>query len=877
MEELIKIILDKKYTLETLLLCTPFENDSDRNLLGYFKPSLFFSNDFYAEPCIHIHINQISNEINDKMKNNGNFRGITEINVLKETKAELEKKLDIIEEFNSVIETCMYSEDISYIRSFPGSGKTTYLHKLLFDFRNSHDSVIIDFKSFIPYLTLSGKACNKIFRNKNVNMQNTLVKFIFLLINEINSLLSKRKFNEKESSSTYKEYLKKIETNFNIIFNEREEETDIIELFKPFVENIAQYTREDICYNEFINNVIKYLQQSFVEENSKNIDFLLKFIVVIKLCNLDENVFKSGNYKFIFAFDNLEYFICQDTIYDEDILLIEEILHDFLKTIETFLQNGRAITTHKSNIFIGHFKFIMLIRDSTNFLKGPRQNDDKIKQILDITDTYSITEIHSKRYNAFTNLGVLSKVDAEIYDTIQKILSDISPYRNSSGVSIEEMFNHNKRRMTSYLYDVLKDNENRKECRLLINQIDLQQKELEDKVSDKEKRELKEKNDIWKNALRNYILRLLMDNIQRTKYFSDLQAIGKNAEDLGNGYARKILTYLYLKYLENPNEYVGFYSMMHTVFDKPSTKIEDCNISKVLLETIATIIIKLNEPEKESTKWCQLILVRFEHKKLTKEILIKELQHSYNQKSDESDKYGFKITEAGRYYLTLLPRFEYFACRYISGTKPLYSYENIKCNSERNISEKSFACYNIIEKVKSKTIGGIYKGNLQNGCVQEIFNRDTEFFSNTKGCNFEEMYSGDYMYKLHNNTYGISQIKNIIVNHIGYLDRFRGYVLYFNETENSSEYINKSQKKILSKYLLRVIQEYIDKLHEYAQKKDDRGKFYIDHYNRKNGKRSVETLIQKLNQNVIIETKKLDIKDDYSFNSIFEDNDEYFN
>lgn len=577
---------------------------------------------------------------------------------------------------------------------------------------------------------------------------------------------------------------------------------------------------------------------------------------------MSEEEITNRNYKFIFAFDNLEYFIDKDAIYDEDILEIERILQEFLKSIEKYLKNGISINNSKENLFIGNFKFIMIIRDSTNFLKGPRHNDDKKVSLLDITDAFNLNEIHSKRYNAFRAADILSETDNEIYTTIQTIMSDISPYRNSSGVSIEEMFNHNKRRITLYLYQILKDDENRKRYITLINEI-------------KEGEADKDKNDIWKNASRTYIIRLLLDNIQSTQYFSDLLAIGKSADDLGKGYARRILTYLHLKNIDNKNCYVGYYDLLHHVFDKPSYNPNAGKIKDDLFDKIAAILIKLNEPEKESTRWCQLILIRFEHREITKEALIQELKKSYSNKSDNIEKFGIKITEAGSYYLSLLPKFDYFACRYYSNSKPLYLVDNIKPVNNININEQSFPCYRYIEKVKKQTIGYTNsQGEFIKGCVQEIYDSDVKFFTNKKRCNFDDMYKQNYLYRNNGSTNGISQIKDIIIKHIGHLDGFRGFILYFNENKLSEfGYVEKEHKKILSNYILGVIKEYMEVLQNYAEKKDLKGIYYIDNYNYINNERAVVALINKINLNLEKEQKKI-VNGDLSFESLFEGNDE---
>lgn len=271
-----------------------------------------------------------------------------------------------------------------------------------------------------------------------------------------------------------------------------------------------------------------------------------------------------------------------------------------------------------------------------------------------------------------------------------------------------------------------------------------------------------------------------------------------------------------------------------------------------------------------------MVLIRFKHRKISKDALIQELKNAYNTRNDNTSSFGIKITEAGSYYLTLLPKFEYFSCRYYSNSRPLYLIDNIKPINNGNVSEKSFLCYKYIEKVKKQTIGYTNStGVFVNGCIQEIYNSDVSFFTNKRfGCNFDDMYKGNYLYKHKNSTYGMSQIKSIIVNHIGHLDGFRGFILFFNEDKStSSEYVVRDHKKILAGYILNVIEEYVEKLKEYADECDSSGVYYIDHYTRKNDERMVEILIRQLSINLLKERHKLD-KGDLSFSSLFDKIDE---
>lgn len=92
MNRLAEIIKQQEYTLETLLLCTPFESDSDRNLLGYFDEEAFFEKGFYADPNMSDQIKNIEKEIKEKEKENGK-NSSEEIEALKAQREKLELML----------------------------------------------------------------------------------------------------------------------------------------------------------------------------------------------------------------------------------------------------------------------------------------------------------------------------------------------------------------------------------------------------------------------------------------------------------------------------------------------------------------------------------------------------------------------------------------------------------------------------------------------------------------------------------------------------------------------------------------------------------------------------------------------------------------
>lgn len=801
LEELQKKIQEKNYSLDTLMLATPYETRADRDLCGLLDEDVF-NNDLYVE----------TDKSNTK-------------------------------KFEEDIIKGRYIDTPYYIRASSGSGKTTYLRHFLYTNSDKISSILFDFytATSTPML-LNDSLKNVTVNGKNVKFkyENTKYKFISVLIKQLDALINKNTLKEKYDfkdniNEKYFSYIKEISKNFKQRFCDDGECTNLLKPAKALFDIISNVkSNTDNPQQEYLNFKNSFLNK-FVEiyismqgDIKDIILFLLRLIIIFKLCKLDDISFSERNYCYVLAFDNIEHFIDDDIVFDEDILFIESALEDLIRDTENiFSCTCSAEFSKKRTIFQDNFRILLSVRDTTNFLKKQIHSCDFPISQVDITKWFDISLIHKRKYDFFGKL--ISEDNRDIYETMQLVLSDVTKYKNSSGRSLEEMYNNNKRRITLYLGNIFKNKAYRAEYKSIRQTAD-------------DVEVVKQHRDIFKSASRSFINRLMLDNIKKTGYFEGIFTMPSKDSNLGKGYARRILNYLNIKRGEGNMDYIGFFDLMNDVFKFPN-----CNdvIDDSIFSDTAKIIIKMNDHNIKSTNWCELVLVKFAQRTLDKDSLEDQLKTEYMNKCNDIN-YGIKISEAGVYFLDLLPKFEYYSCRYCKNSSPLFAKQNF-------IDKKGRMRENyktIIEEVKEKAFL----------CIKEVYNNDNRFFLSGNEVNYSAMYSGNYLQKNGNDgAYGNHHIKNIFIDHIGYLDRLRGYILLFKSDQ--------LDKKSICMYILKVIKEYIDFFLPFLNVKDNKGIFYIDNFCR-NTQKDIKSYVDTISENLSKEQKKLS-KEDLSYNSIF--------
>lgn len=834
------------FFLDTLLLCTPYEKKNSRDLDGMLSEEEF-NTEMFSKPRYEGEIKKIEEQILEKL-NSTSDKERKYVNTLDVQKSQLSQIAKEVKDFENMLVKCHSSTSLAILTAYPGSGKTTYLHNFAFQHKGKIKCVFFDFTNHKEDLNLLGRDIKINIFKKIDDMHNTGYKFISMLLACIDRLIFIKELRNEYSwmnyVESYKKYLSEISSNFFVRFDEKFADSKIHTEFDKMFNNFTNYSKSTEIttekYKEFADSIINFFTDRLNSgdfDTEKIIIFLLKCITIINICLLEKEIFSERQFHYLYIFDNIEYYINGDEIYDDDVITISRALATFASHAEQFLCDGMI---KARNIFNSHFQLLLSVRNTTNFLKFSRQDEDFITNQLDITDIFEIESIHEKKHDFFKEKSILSSEQQDIYDTLKRVLSDNTIYSNSSAKVIEEIYNQNKRRTTRYLCNILSDEKKRNEYNTIRDIID------EMDGSDKTRK------DSFKNASRSYIIRLILSDIQKTGYFSELLAVGKD-NAIGKSYARRIITYLNLKKQTNKNTYVGFYSLIKGVFESPC----DHSVSNLdeICNSIARILIKMNDPDMDRTKWCQLVIIKYTKKHyIDQEILSNELKDAYTNQNDNIAECGVMITNAGIAYYKLLPHFEYFACRYISDSMPLYSKDNLISTSSSKPKLSDFGCYRIIKTVKEQTFR----------CIEEIYNQDIAFFASTSSrsegkSDFKLMYEGEYLID------SKPHILNILLSHIGYLDNFRGYILLSADADDENRqklYIGKECKLMLNEFIIKILNEYLDKLDDYAKKDDGQNYKYIQ----------VNTIQQKVD----IFRSKLEIEyeknrnNDITFRSIFE-------
>ena len=546
---------------------------------------------------------KIDNQINEKRSSNDESDK-KDIPMLETQRGQLLQKESNLSEFENMLLNCHSSASIAKLIAYPGSGKTTYLHNFSYKNKDIVKTIFFDFTKHDEKIYLLGNELKLHLDNGAFDIKNATHKFISMLFCVINDLISYKNLSitwEDNKLYRYKEFLNRISSNYFKRFDEtiadsplHTEFDEFFEIIKKYSENNEQNTDDKALHKKNTKEIVTFFNDKLCNTGMKVkdvISMLLKFITIINISALSEQQFTT-DYKFLYIFDNIEYYIDNDVIYDEDIILINEALSLFAKHANKYLNDGMS---NCMDSFNGHFKLLLSIRNTTNFIKDSKHDEDFATNQREITDIFDIEQIHNKRHEFFIKNDLLSDEQKEVFNTIIRVLNDNTIYNNSSAKVIEELYNQNKRRTTKYLCSIFSDKKKRTEYN-----------DFRDTIEHMDGSEIKR---YLKNASRSYVIRLLLSDIEKTKYFSDILTVGNNAS-LGKSFARRIITYLYIqKYIKMNTSYIGFYSLMKGVFESPCDgRIESLEET---CDKVAKVLIKMNDPDMDKTNWCQLVIIQF--------------------------------------------------------------------------------------------------------------------------------------------------------------------------------------------------------------------------------------------------------------------------
>jgi hypothetical protein len=784
--------------IKEIILSSPFEGKRERIMLNADKFVLTpeeFIEFCYVDPCFDEEISILDEEI--KKSSNYYHRDdlhgdISYVRSRKIAKDKFEESL------NST------SINPIYIRGFAGTGKTTYINTLLYKkHRYNLERELFELNKSEERVLLFS------FYWRNKNFVFTLYKFISILMTKLSDYLEMKK---NESEDEYRQRMNLILNNYYKFFfySNVKIHTNIFKIIEGYIKDKFPYSAKDLedddintfctkMYNEIIAYCSDNNDKIKADETIKN---LLELIVVVLTCNHPTEKIESEDFGNILFFDNIENFIGTHQVYNEDINTISEIFHKFIDSMAGLFNKlgSRGLQ------FSRHFKFILAIRDTTEkmihdvHLHG--QDGDSLVQ-LNISTWFSLDEIAKKKISYFKKKGI--EASLPITDAILTMFNDHTSRKSGLRDILSMMYNHNKRRIVSYLSEIWDQHPDcsKDYCNLWKIALDYE----------------KQNNPLaaaYKNAARQMILRLLLDLIEKCNYFEKIRALD------GLGLARKLIINLHrhdpLNDMEDDLEnlgYIGFYTLLKPLLDNPydddSTKVD----YRETIDEIAEILCTMNSPNKKKTNWCQLVEIKFNQSSFDERELSNKLLECYKNKCDQSKNYAIKITEAGRYFLEgIVPIFEYFSCRYNKNSSPLFSSYNLKLIKKESKNASNHATEHI--KSMKKTI---FKR------IDNVVMGDINFFKINKSVNFGAMYSSNngalrmYCYEPPSRKYSNRNEQcnpvRVLHSNISYIDNYRAFILTIKKQPHYSDYLEEYSDEIivgLSHTILNIIEDYVDKL-----------------------------------------------------------------
>lgn len=782
--------------LQKALLCTPYVKGFD-----YGITEEIFLRDLYCDPDFSNRIKNIEKEIEELNKRDPIVINEEELLDLTKEKNKLQQYSESQQRFEKELIDNNW-QGARYICGYSGSGKSTYLGYLLNKLKQNHHKVYkIDLATSVkePNFLCDG------WHNKYFQL--TLNKFVSVLLQTLDSMIKKE---TKENEEDYRKRIKKYYSYYNEIYYENERFANFFEIIKLYIDNeICRYERNaKSLYKKLAEHVIEKLNTinlgnvdySDIEKIINSLLGLISLFAMADAAQGDAGKF-SIKHKIIIAIDSLEHYIQNDKVFNSDIVRICAIIDEFIANQNNFYRN--LIEEDFSSIV----KFIVVFRDTTAKMMPNRNAEDNAIEDLNITEWFLPASIAAKRFNYC--ISQCKKRDEEKIKALETIMSD-DCVNHSFFDRLVEMHNYNKRRLFFYIDKALDDNAV-KHYLDLIKEIDNYNKLLTASTGISKNHYIKYIQ-TYKNATRSSIIRLLFSEIEKKQYFRNIYVEEENADCMGKSYARRILTYINGQKPDEErieqNNYVSFSQLLTECFN-----INDSVDPDRVIYNIAKVLYEMSNSNRDNTNWCQLIIIKFNDQEYDQYKLVEKLQSIKNGGEDSTEKYGVKITSAGRFFLTKMADYEYFACRYCRSSAPLF-FEDIMSNEKRQ------KVLNYMLEVKRHAFS----------CIDKVKETDTSICRAPNNLiNYNTLYSADdslvkkgYLY-INKKGNEITHVQRIIDSHISYLDQYRNHILRAK--------IGNYEKKEFSIRILQIIKEYIDKLKEIvSEEPQEEQVYYLGRY-----------------------------------------------
>lgn len=709
------------------------------------------------------------------------------------------------------------------VKGVAGCGKTTYIRYMENQFEDDVVFHIWDFQEVrrsIPFLETS-------IELKGI-FENNIYKFISVLISDISRCILNPCKDELDRVS----YISEIVHLYNVFFNVKKAndylgEANIdVEDQRIFFEMLEQYVICKCNFEEMANMIKEYFLNYFHNQSDDSGKKDLVFIAGI-LARLYFCVSMMDGKKHICAIDNIETFVKFDDKNPIQVCQLETIflgLKEASQKIKEYL-----FPIEKSGVNLSFFGIIIATRDTTaSTALGQLEQEDYIERNeIDISNWFCTSDIIDKKIAFFDRRGIEIKSQSCI-NAYRNILNDFSIYRWGLNGIVSKMYRHSHRRNVECLPDALSV--------LPISEIQHfnQMWEITQAQNDVHTQNLK-------SICRKYILRLLLNYVQRVKYFDRLMVesfsspnpneprtiesyykYNKNVRVLqeeSTSYARKIATLLHREYLNDKNSYVSFPTLILSIL-KPKYNPGQPNPTQIL--NLGKILYLMNETRQSMTNWTSLVLIRYDSsRKYNESELCKVLNEQWEDYQNgkialnDASLFGVKLTEAGSLFAKILPEFEYFACRCLTDEPSIFTNNSFKVYLCVN-DERSFRGIEIIKIIRRRAFH----------CIDEVIRRDSQYFSDfasSKGST-SPFGNGVYncLYKETDISREIYHPNRILSQHIGYIKQYVDYV---------KTYINDDSFELKGADKVRFISMCEIEIKKYIKKKRDLQNKYPNFFN----------------------------------------------
>ena len=401
-----------------------------------------------------------------------------------------------------------------------------------------------------------------------------------------------------------------------------------------------------------------YSKLSELIAKDTDITGILEILLFILRC-MNNGCFKK---KFVIVFDNIERFINQDEIFNDEVDSIRLHLNSFLDKIYGFFSSHR-----------GYFKFLMAVRTSTaRMIKVTRHAADAEPNDLNIDQWYDTDAIIERRLKWYKEVyedklketevedeKMVSSDLTELFDECKVVSQIIGDCRKSKDGTItglkpqiDALFNHNKRLILEYIGMVVESNRNRHAVKEYLRLWNEDERDSKDSGNSR-------------YAARSIIWGLILSNLEGNNTFEDniddehdqlfmhLHTYSKDSSKAGLGDARKILTVLYNLPIRERDEGVSLISVLSKLYGCQRTldvvrekwDSKDPDYAKRSL-IYSEVLYYMNSYNRRDNNWIQFIDIQMP-KKNKQKISIKNSEELRVEISEHMNRIKLHIMPAG--------------------------------------------------------------------------------------------------------------------------------------------------------------------------------------------------------------------------------------